>query len=68
MIDEAIEKTVTERSRSEKAVPPSQDGTAPNSDLASESIDDGGNGGEGQGDEWQEPDPIINAQERRITH
>ena len=49
MIDEAIEKTVTERSRSEKAVPPSQDGTAPlDSDLASESIGDGGNSGEGQ--------------------
>ncbi len=64
MIDEAIEKTVTERSRSEKAVPPSQDGTAPlDSDLASESIDDGGDGGEGQGDEWQEPDPIISVQE-----
>jgi putative DNA primase/helicase len=47
MIDEAIEKTVTERSRSEKAVPPSQDGTAPlNDDLASESIGDGGDGGE----------------------
>ena len=47
MIDEAIEKTVTERSRSEKAVPPSQDGTAPlDSDLTGESIADGLQGGE----------------------
>ena len=48
-IDAAIDKALNE-----KAVPPSEDGTAPNSDnVASESIADGGNGGEGQSDEWQ---------------
>ncbi len=58
-IDAAIDKALNE-----KAVPPSEDGTAPNSDnVASESIADGGNGGEGQSDEWQEPDPIINTEE-----
>ena len=43
-IDAAIDKALNE-----KAVPPSEDGTAPNSDnVASESIADGGNGGEGK--------------------
>jgi putative DNA primase/helicase len=56
MIDAAID--------SKKAAPPSEDGTAPNSDnVASESIADGLGGGDGQGDEWQEPDPIINTEE-----
>lgn len=62
MIDEAIEKTVTERSRSKKAVPSSQDGTAPlDSDLASESIGDGGDGGEGQATKKQTFDSFSNA-------
>ena len=70
IIDDAITahnagiKQMFDDAQNEKAVPPSEDGTAPNSDnVASESIADGGNGGEGQSDEWQEPDPIINTEE-----
>lgn len=47
MIDEAIKTMIDAAIDSKKAVPPSQDGTAPNSDnVASESINDGGDGGE----------------------
>ncbi|HNC03379.1 MAG TPA: DUF3987 domain-containing protein [Agitococcus sp.] len=61
---EAVKKMINEAIQTKKAVPPSQDGTAPlNDDLARESIDDVGNGGDGQGDEWQEPEPIIAPQE-----
>ena len=56
MIDAAID--------SKKAVPPSQDGTTSlNDNIASEIINDGGDGGDGQADEWQEPDPIISVEE-----
>ena len=55
IIDDAITahnagiKQMFDDAQNEKAVPPSEDGTAPNSDnVASESIADGGNGGEGK--------------------
>lgn len=55
IIDDAITahnagiKQMFDDAQNEKAVPPSQDGTAPlDDDLARESIDDVGNGGEGQ--------------------
>ncbi len=61
IIDDAITahnagiKQMFDDAQNEKAVPPSQDGTAPNSDnLASKSINDGGDGGDGK----ELPDPI----------
>ena len=46
---EAVKTMIDEAIHTKKAVPPSEDGTAPNSDnVASESIDDGLGGGDGQ--------------------
>ena len=58
MIDAAIDNALNE-----KAAPSSTEDAAQDTQTSHESIDDDFNGGDGQGDEWQEPDSIINAQE-----
>lgn len=60
---EGLNKMIDEAIQTKKAVLDATSTAPLNDDLARESIDDVGNGGESQGDEWQEPDPIIAPQE-----
>lgn len=60
---EAVKKMINEAIQTKKAVPDATSTAPLDDDLARESIDDVGNGGDSQGDEWQEPDPIIAPQE-----
>jgi len=62
---EAVKKMIDAAIDSKKAAPSdTEDAAQPTNTTHNEPIiDDGLHGGEGQGDEWQDPDPIINAQE-----